>query len=79
MPNQGQKLIGTVHSNKMQNTVVVRIEEVKVHPKYHKRYRIFKKFNADTAGQTFNIGDKVEIIETRPISKTKKWKVINKI
>jgi small subunit ribosomal protein S17 len=78
-PKSNLKLVGTVSSNKMTNTVIVKIDLVKVHPKYQKRYRISKKYAADTAGHKFEIGDKVEIMETRPISKTKTWVVTRKI
>ena len=72
-------LVGQVASNKMTNTVIVKVESVKVHPKYQKRYRVSKKYAADTAGQTYAVGDKVEIKESRPLSKTKNWVVTRKI
>jgi len=74
----GLKLVGTVSSNKMTNTVVVKIDQVKVHPKYQKRYRVTKKFKADTAGNAYVVGDKVEIMESKPLSKTKRWVVTKK-
>ena len=75
----GVVLEGVVHSAKMTNTVIVKISEVKVHPKYHKRYTVTKKFAADTAGVAYAEGDKVEIKESRPLSKTKNWVVTRKI
>lgn len=72
-----RQLTGQITSNKMKNTVVVKVELVKVHPKYHKRYKIYKKFPAHTQ-DSFNIGDKVVIEESRPFSKTVSWKVIKK-
>lgn len=75
----GLKLIGTVASAKMANTVIVKIDQVKVHPKYQKRYRTNKKYAADTAGQQYAVGDKVEIQECRPLSKTKNWMVVRKV
>lgn len=75
----GLKLTGTVASAKMANTVIVRVDQVKVHPKYHKRYRTNSKFAADTAGQQYAAGDRVEIQECRPLSKTKNWKVTRKL
>jgi small subunit ribosomal protein S17 len=75
----GFKLIGLVTSNKMTNTVIVKVDQIKVHPKYQKRYRANKKYAADTAGQTYAIGDKVEIMESRPLSKTKNWVVTRKV
>ncbi len=68
-------LQGKIVSNKMINTVVVEVETIKVHPKYRKRYTVSKKYKADTAGSIFNIGDKVLIEESRPLSKDKHWKV----
>jgi small subunit ribosomal protein S17 len=77
--NSGLKLVGQVTSNKMTNTVIVKVDQIKVHPKYQKRYRANKKYAADTNGQSYAIGDKVEIMETRPLSKTKSWVVTLKV
>lgn len=71
-----RQLIGTVVSNKMNKTVVVKVELIKVHPKYHKRYRVFKKFPAH-AEENLQVGETVTIEESKPISKTKRWKVIS--
>ncbi len=68
-------LEGQIVSDKMTNTVVVKVETIKVHPKYKKRYKSFKKFKADTAGKVFQIGERVIIEESRPLSKDKCWKV----
>jgi small subunit ribosomal protein S17 len=75
----GLTLIGEVTSNKMTNTVKVKVESIKVHPKYQKRYRSSKKYAADTAGQKYEIGDKVQIRESRKLSKTKNWIVVGKV
>ncbi len=69
--------IGTVVSNKMTGTVTVAVERMKVHPLYQKQYRVTTKYHADTDGESYGIGDQVLIEETRPISKTKSWKVIS--
>ena len=75
-----RKLQGVVVSNKMQKTVVVRVERVKQHPKYKRRYKVHKRYKAHVEDESeFQIGDKVIIEECRPISKEKKWKVISKI
>ncbi|MBX4195940.1 30S ribosomal protein S17 [Candidatus Parcubacteria bacterium] len=66
-----KKLQGTVVSNKMKDTVVVLVERFVKHPKYDKFIKRSKKFKAHDAGNTKSIGDKVEIIETKPISKDK--------
>ena len=70
---------GTIVSNKMQKTVVVRVERMEESKKYKKRYKVQKKYKAHAGEQNYNIGDIVLIEECRPISKDKKWKVIKKI
>jgi len=72
-----KQLTGTITSNKMAKTVVVRVERLKEHPKYKKRYKVSKKYKVHT-NQEHQIGDRVTIEECRPISKEKKWKVIKK-
>ena len=72
-------LKGIVVSNKMQKTVVINGEEVKKHPKYNKRYKTHKRFKVHDEKGECNIGDKVAIQETRPLSKDKCWRVIKKI
>lgn len=73
-----RKLTGTVVSDKMQKTVVVEVERLKVHPVYKRRFKVSKKYKAHTDTGEFHTGDKVVIEETLPISKDKKWKVIGK-
>ena len=72
------QFIGTVVSDKMQKTVVVEVERIKIHPKYKKRYKIHKKYKAHDEKGEYKIGDKVIIEECRPMSKEKKWRVIGK-
>lgn len=69
---------GTITSNKMAKTIVIKVDTYKNHPKYKKRYRVSKKFYAhvDDASK-FNIGDTVTIGETKPVSKLKRWKVVS--
>lgn len=74
-----RKLQGTIVSDKMPKTVVVRVERIKEHPKYKRRYKVSKKYKAHVEDGDFKIGDKVVIEECRPISKEKRWKVIKKI
>src|SRR3989344_555390 len=74
----GRKLVGQIISAKMTNTVIVKVESVKVHPKYHKRYKVSKKYPSHVDTNEFRVGDKVTIEESRPYSKTVNWKVINK-
>ncbi len=74
-----RQLIGTVISNKMQKTLVVKIERIKKHPKYKRRFKVSKKYKAHVETGEYEVGDKVIIEECRPISKEKRWKVIKKI
>ena len=68
---------GVITSNKMNKTLVVSVTTYKNHPKYKKRYQSTKKFYAHCDDSSkFNIGDKVTISETRPISKLKRWTVV---
>ena len=73
-----KRLTGIVISNKMQKTLVVRVERIKKHPKYKKRFKSHKKYKAHT-DQEYNVGDRVIIEECRPISKDKRWQVIKKL
>lgn len=66
---------GTVVSNKMQNTVIVEVKTVLRHPKYGKVITRSKKFYAHHEGAPLNVGQEVNIIETRPLSKLKRWRV----
>ena len=74
-----KQLTGTVISNKMQKTVVVRVERLKEHPKYKRRFRVHKKYKAHDEKGEYKAGDKVIIEECRPISKDKRWRVIKKV
>jgi len=74
-----RKLIGKVISDKMNKTVVVAVERFKSHPLYKKRYKVTSKFHADDPNNTYRVGDKVEITETRPLSKKKRFVVSGKI
>ena len=74
---KGKVLSGTVVSNKMKDTVVVLVERYEKHPKYDKFIKYKKKFKAHDLGNTKNIGDKIDIIETKPISKDKHFMVVS--
>ncbi len=77
--SQKQQMRGLVISNKMDKTVVVKVDIRKRHPKYKKSYTVSRKFKAHDANNEYQIGDKVVIEATRPISKEKKFKVLSKI
>ncbi len=69
-------LQGVVVSNKASMTVIVKVERRYSHPKYGKTVSVFKKYAAHDPENRFNEGELVKIIESKPISKTKKWHVI---
>lgn len=68
--------VGTVVSNKMDKTVIVRVSRLAEHPLYGKRIKKAKKYVAHDAENTCRIGDEVRIRETRPLSKTKRWELV---
>lgn len=69
------KLTGIVTSDRMQKTVVVTVHRYKKHPKYHKLYRVSKKFYADDPEKKYKVGDTVTIYECRPVSRLKRFTV----
>lgn len=77
MKNRGMKrqLVGTVISDKMESTVVVQVERLVKHRLYKKYIRRRHRLAAHDAQNDCGIGDTVRIIESRPLSKTKKWRV----
>ena len=76
--NTSTTLSGVVVSDKMNKTIVVSVSRFVKHPKYGKFYKINKKYKAHDEENKYKIGDKVEIVETKPISKDKKFKVVIK-
>lgn len=68
--------IGRVLSDKMQKTIVVGIERTFRHPEYSKTVKKTSKFYAHDPGQEAKVGDKVKIMETRPVSKLKRWRLV---
>ena len=76
--NAGRLLKGTVISDKMDKTVVVRVQRLKKHPKYRKFYKVSEKYHAHDETNAFHVGDTVTIREARPLSKTKRWVVVSK-
>lgn len=71
-----KKFVGVVVSDKMEKTVVVKVERKKVHPKYKKIIKTYKKFYAHNENNEAREGDKVLIMESRPLSKLKRWVVL---
>lgn len=70
-----KSFFGVVISNKMDKTVVVKVERLVKHPRYRKIVRRFSKFKAHDEGNRCQIGDEVAIVEIRPLSKEKRWRV----
>jgi len=68
--------IGKVVSDKMDKTIVVAVETYKKHDLYHKRIKYTKKFKAHDENNQAQIGDTVKIMETRPLSKDKRWRLV---
>ena len=69
-------LKGVVVSDKMDKTVVVTVSRFIKHPLYGKFYKVSKKYKAHDEENKYKVGDKVEIVETRPMSKDKRFRVI---
>lgn len=76
-PAQGRRQVkvGRVVSNKMDKTAVVAVEETVTHRLYHRYMKKTKKFHAHDEENQCNVGDTVEIVSSRPLSKTKRWRV----
>ena len=68
--------VGKVVSNKMDKTIVVAIEDHVRHPKYNKIIKRTIKIHAHDELNACGVGDKVSVMETRPLSKTKRWRLV---
>jgi small subunit ribosomal protein S17 len=74
--NLRKERIGTVKSNKMDKTIVITVERKVKHPKYGKFVKKTTKFTAHDEKNECGLGDTVKIMETRPISKSKRWRLV---
>lgn len=74
--NFRKERVGLVTSDKMDKTIVVSVEKRVKHPMYGKFIKFTKKFHAHDEKNECNLGDTVKIMETRPLSKTKRWRVV---
>jgi len=74
--NLRKERVGIVSSSKMDKSIVVTVERKVKHPKYGKFVKFTKRFHAHDADNNCNEGDTVRIMETRPLSKTKNWRVV---
>ncbi len=69
---------GTVISTGMNKTVVVRVDRMKLNAKYQKRYCVTKKYHVHDEKGEVKVGDTVIFVECRPLSKTKRWRLVSK-
>ncbi|MFN0059408.1 MAG: 30S ribosomal protein S17 [Planctomycetota bacterium] len=76
MSGNRRMMRGVVISNKMQKTIVVRVQRLVMHPKYKKYMRHYSKFFAHDELESAKEGDTVEIVATRPLSKKKNWRLV---
>ncbi|MCF6094807.1 30S ribosomal protein S17 [Microaerobacter geothermalis] len=74
--NNRKVVIGKVVSDKMDKTIVVSVETYKKHPLYSKRVKYTKKYKAHDENNQAKAGDIVKIMETRPLSKDKRWRLV---
>lgn len=74
-----QHMTGLVVSDKMDKTVVVKVDSRKRHPKYKKAYTVSKKYKAHDEQNEYHTGDRVVIESIKPMSKEKKFRVLNKV
>ncbi len=70
---------GVVVSDKMKKTVVVRVDSLKWHHKYRKQYNVSRKYKVHDEKEAAKLGQMVEFVETRPLSKDKRWKLVKVI
>ncbi|MBN1994942.1 MAG: 30S ribosomal protein S17 [Anaerolineae bacterium] len=73
---QRKVLVGRVTSDKMDKTIVVRVERLKRHTRYGKVIRFHKKYKAHDENNAAGMGDMVKIIESKPMSKEKRWALV---
>lgn len=72
-----RQFTGVVVSDKMAKTIVVKVESIKIHPKYQKRYTQSRKYKVHDEKNQFKVGDKVAFIQCRPLSKDKRFRVLS--
>ena len=80
LPNtskHNRNFLGRVVSTQMNKTAVVQVDTMKLHPKYHKAYRVSKKYHVHDEKNEAQTGDQVKFMECRPLSKTKRWRLVS--
>lgn len=78
-PMARRRLTGEVVSDKMDKTIVVRVDRTMVHPIYGKRYVLSKKYHVHDEHNAHKVGEKVVFVEDRPRSRHKTWRVLKKV
>lgn len=71
-----RRFIGTVVSTAMSKTIVARVDTMKLHSKYKKFYKVSNKYHIHDEKNEAKVGDKVKFVECRPLSKTKRWRLV---
>ncbi len=71
-----KKFSGIVVSDKNDKTIIVKVESVKIHPKYKKRHVVSRRYKVHDEKNEHRVGDKVVFIECRPLSRDKRWRVV---
>lgn len=71
-----RELVGIVLNNKMEKTAIVQVTRLVQHPQFHKVIRLRKKYVAHDGQKSTKIGDKVRIRQTKPVSRTKRWQIV---
>lgn len=71
-----RKFRGVVVSDKNDKTIVVKVETVRQHPKYQKRYSVSQKYKVHDEKNEYKVGETVTFVECRPLSRDKRWRVI---
>lgn len=79
LEKKGKTFVGTVTSDKCDKTVTVKVDRVKTHPIYKKKFIVSNNLKAHDESNEYKVGDVVEIIECRPVSRDKKYKVVKKV
>jgi len=74
----GRRFSGVVVADKMDKTIVVKVETVKLHPKYQKRYVVSSRYKVHDEANAYQVGDQVTFVPCRPLSKDKRWRVLSK-
>jgi len=69
---------GVAVSDKNDKTIIVKVETVKIHPKYKKRYVVSRRYKVHDENNECKVGDKVTFIECRPLSRDKRWRIVKK-